>query len=150
MSFYKTVIQLLEGQMVQDNFKLISPLDYHEIIVRFPSLDQGKKKYIEWSKVITPKKTSAGDYRPANIEIIKHGLIDIPEEVIKFWKRGYVVTGRDIMYHYGMEEEEGIDRDSLYLMAGKKGWDKDENLPAYLKPSNFSDETKAVFGELYS
>ena len=149
MSFYKTV-RLLEGQMVLDNFKLILPLDYEEIIVRYPLLDKGKKKYIEWCKVKSPEKRGIGDYRSINVETIKHGYVDIPDEIKKNWEKGYVVLGRDIMYHYGMEDGEGIDANSLYLMAGKKGWDKDENLPAYLKPSNFTDETKAVFGELYS
>jgi hypothetical protein len=80
MSFYKTV-RLLEGQMVLDNFKLILPLDYEEIIVRYPLLDKGKKKYIEWCKVKSPEKRGIGDYRSINVETIKHGYVDIPDEI---------------------------------------------------------------------
>jgi hypothetical protein len=149
MSYYKTV-RLLEGQMVLDNFIALDPTEFTEMLLRYPLLDMNKKKYVDWYEITSKRRLRDDEYTGNNAKLIKTENIDrIPDEVLQTWKKAFVVLGRDIIYHYGMDEDDGIDKDSYYYTLNRRGFDKNEVLPAYLKPSNFSSEVKDTFGGLY-
>jgi hypothetical protein len=152
MKFKKKIITLLEGEMVEDNFILLTPMEYSDVLIRSPILDFGKKKHIEWYKVIGQKKSKWEDFLPSNIKLIKDELVlKIPDEVLRTWEKAYLVNGRDIMYKYGIEQgESNFEEVDMYKVLYPRRWDKSDLFQAYLKPLNLSKDVKDVFSDFYT
>ena len=67
MLFEKNFNMLLEGETVQENYTLIKPIDYSDVIIRVIPGDEGRKRYYEFYKVVNDKNK--------NLKYVKEGLV---------------------------------------------------------------------------
>ena len=139
-SFDKVVQYILEDQSKEEEYTLIKPIDYSEMMLISSFNYRDNIKHCLFYKVLNDKER--------NNEYIKDEFLpEIPKEIANNWTRKKVIQGKNV----NLLKKRLYD-ESLYIInTTDLGWQiRDMDIfETYLKPTGIGSDVKDVFGDVY-